>query len=228
LDYPLKLNMKVIDSSPVLRDLLDVRWHTLLAPSLHVLDELDKVLDFKASVPATEDIFRAFECEPTSIKVVIVGQDPYPNRGHAMGLSFSIPKIVKKIPPSLKNIYTEMHSDVGGASPDNGDLRYLTDQGVMLLNRGLSITLPDKKVNSLWYEFTDLVAQVLAEQGVIGIFWGNQAQEIAHYFPKEKQILSVHPSPLSAYRGFFGSKPFSAVNRILKSENKPLIKWTKQ
>jgi uracil-DNA glycosylase len=220
--------MKVIDSSPVLRDLLDVRWHTLLAPSLHVLDELDKVLDFKASVPATEDIFRAFECEPTSIKVVIVGQDPYPNRDHAMGLSFSIPKIVKKIPPSLKNIYTEMHSDVGGASPDNGDLRYLTDQGVMLLNRGLSITLPDKKVNSLWYEFTDLVAQVLAEQGVIGIFWGNQAQEIAHYFPKEKQILSVHPSPLSAYRGFFGSKPFSAVNRILKSENKPLIKWTKQ
>jgi len=220
--------MKVIDSSPVLRDLLDVRWHTLLAPSLHVLDELDEVLDFKASVPAAKDIFRAFDCEPTSIKVVIVGQDPYPNRDHAMGLSFSIPPSVKKMPASLKNIYTEMHSDVGGASPDNGDLRYLTDQGVMLLNRGLSITLPDKKVNSLWYEFTDLVAQVLAEQGVIGIFWGNQAQEIAHYFPKEKQILSVHPSPLSAYRGFFGSKPFSAVNRILKSENKPLIKWTKQ
>ena len=220
--------MKVIDSSPVLRDLLDVRWHTLLAPSLHVLDELDKVLDFKASVPATKYIFRAFDCEPTSIKVVIVGQDPYPNRDHAMGLSFSIPPSVKKIPPSLKNIYTEMHSDVGGFSPDTGDLRYLTDQGVMLLNRGLSITLPDKKVNSLWYEFTDLVAQVLAEQGVIGVFWGNQAQEIAHYFPKEKQILSVHPSPLSAYRGFFGSKPFSAVNRILKSENKSLIKWTKQ
>jgi uracil-DNA glycosylase len=220
--------MKVIDSSPVLRDLLDVRWHTLLAPTLHVLDELDKVLDFKASVPAAKDIFRAFECEPTSIKVVIVGQDPYPNRDHAMGLSFSIPPSVKKIPASLKNIYTEMHNDVGGTSPDTGDLSYLTDQGVMLLNRGLSITLPDKKVNSLWYEFTDLVAQVLAEQGVIGVFWGNQAQEIAHYFPKEKQILSVHPSPLSAYRGFFGSKPFSAVNRILKSENKSLIKWTKQ
>jgi uracil-DNA glycosylase len=220
--------MKVIDSSPVLRDLLDVRWHTLLAPSLHVLDELDKVLDFKASVPATKDIFKAFDCEPTSIKVVIVGQDPYPNRDHAMGLSFSIPPSVKKIPPSLKNIYIEMHNDVGGFSPDTGDLRYLADQGVMLLNRGLSITLPDKKVNSLWYEFTDLVAQVLAEQGVIGVFWGNQAQEIAHYFPKEKQILSVHPSPLSAYRGFFGSKPFSAVNRILKSENKSLIKWTKQ
>jgi uracil-DNA glycosylase len=220
--------MKVIDSSPVLRDLLDVRWHTLLAPSLHVLDELDKVLDFKASVPATKDIFRAFDCEPTSIKVVIVGQDPYPNRDHAMGLSFSIPPNVKKIPPSLKNIYTEMHTDVGGFSPDTGDLSYLTDQGVMLLNRGLSITLPDKKVNSLWYEFTDLVAQVLAEQGVIGVFWGNQAQEIAHYFPKEKQILSVHPSPLSAYRGFFGNKPFSAVNRILESENKSLIKWTKQ
>ena len=228
MDYLLKLNMKVIDSSPVLRELLDVRWHTLLAPSLHVLDELDKVLDFKASVPATKDIFRAFDCEPTSIKVVIIGQDPYPNRDHAMGLSFSIPPSVKKIPASLKNIYIEMHSDVGGASPDNGDLRYLTDQGVMLLNRGLSITLPDKKVNSLWYGFTDQVAQVLAEQGVIGIFWGNHAQELLHYFPRDKQILSVHPSPLSAYRGFFGSKPFSQVNTILESENKSIIKWTKQ
>ena len=220
--------MRVIDSSPVLRDLLDARWHKLLAPSLYLLDDLDRVLDFKTSVPAAGNIFKAFNCEPTSVKVVIFGQDPYPNQDHAMGLAFSIPSHLKKLPPSLKNIFTEMRSDVGGIPPTNGDLEYLSDQGVMLLNRGLTINLPDKKVDSLWYGFTDSVARVLAEQGIIGIFWGNQAQELAHYFPKDKRIISAHPSPLSAYRGFFGSKAFSTVNRILESENKSSIRWTKQ
>ena len=117
---------------------------------------------------------------------------------------------------------------MGGIPPSDGDLQYLAEQGVMLLNRGLTINLPDKKVNLLWYGFTEQVSRVMADAGAIGIFWGNQAQELAHYFPKDKQILSVHPSPLSAYRGFFGSKPFSAVNRILESENKSIIKWTKQ
>jgi uracil-DNA glycosylase len=162
------------------------------------------------------------------VKVVIFGQDPYPNQDHAMGLAFSVPASVIKIPPSLRNIFTEMKSDVGGNAPNDGDLEYLAEQGVMLLNRGLTINLPDKKVSSLWYGFTEQVAQVLAEQGVIGIFWGNHAQELLHYFPRDKQILSVHPSPLSAYRGFFGSKPFSAVNRILESEKRSIIKWTKQ
>ena len=220
--------MKVIDSSPVLRDLLDDRWHKLLGPSLHLLDELDLVLDFKASVPTPENIFRAFKCEPASVKVVIVGQDPYPNGNHAMGLAFSVPPKVKKIPPSLKNIFTEMQSDLGGIAPSDGDLQYLAEQGVMLLNRGLSINLLDKKVAPPWYGFTEQVARVMADAGAIGIFWGNQAQELAHYFPKDKQILSVHPSPLSAYRGFFGSKPFSTVNTILESENRSVIKWTKQ
>jgi uracil-DNA glycosylase len=212
----------------VLRDLLDVRWHKLLEPSLHLLDELDLSLDFTTSVPALEKVLKAFDCDPSSVKVVIFGQDPYPNQDHAMGLAFSVPSSVKKVPPSLKNIFAEMKNDVGGNAPSNGDLEYLAQQGVMLLNRGLTINLLDKKVNSLWYGFTDQVAQVLAEQGVIGIFWGNHAQELAPYFPREKQILSVHPSPLSAYRGFFGSKPFSAVNRILETQDKSIIKWTKQ
>jgi uracil-DNA glycosylase len=220
--------MKVIDSSPVLRELLDTRWHKLLEPSLHLLDELDLSLDFTTSVPTAENILRAFDCDPSAVKVVIFGQDPYPNQDHAMGLAFSVPASVKKVPPSLKNIFTEMKSDVGGNAPNDGDLEYLAEQGVMLLNRGLTINLPDKKVSSLWYGFTEQVAQVLAEQGVIGIFWGNHAQELLHYFPRDKQILSVHPSPLSAYRGFFGSKPFSAVNRILESEKRSTIKWTKQ
>jgi len=220
--------MKVIDSSPVLRELLDSRWHKLLEPSLHLLDELDSSLDFTTSVPTAENVLRAFDCDPSSVKVVIFGQDPYPNEDHAMGLAFSVPASVKKIPPSLRNIFSEMKSDVGGNAPNDGDLEYLAEQGVMLLNRGLTINLPDKKVSSLWYGFTEQVAQVLAEQGVIGIFWGNHAQELLHYFPRDKQIFSVHPSPLSAYRGFFGSKPFSAVNRILESEKRSIIKWTKQ
>ena len=116
---------------------------------------------------------------------------------------------------------------MGGKTPSDGDLEYLAEQGVMLLNRGLTINLPDKKVNSLWYEFTEQVAQVLAELGVIGIFWGNHAQELSVHFSDDKKILGVHPSPLSAYRGFFGSKPFSTVNRILEAENKKSIKWTK-
>jgi uracil-DNA glycosylase len=218
--------MKEIVSSLVLRDLLDARWHKLLAPSLRLLDELEGVLDFATSAPARENILRAFNCEPTSVKVLIVGQDPYPNADHAMGLSFSVPANVEKIPPSLKNIFIEMVSDVGGGALSNGDLAYLADQGVMLLNRCLTINLTDKKVDVRWHGFTDQVAQVLAEQGVIGIFWGNNAQELAHFFPEDKRIIGVHPSPLSAYRGFFGSKPFSQVNSILKSENKEPIKWT--
>jgi len=162
------------------------------------------------------------------VKVVILGQDPYPNKDNAMGLAFSVPSTVKRIPPSLRNIFTEIKNDVGGKTPSDGDLEYLAEQGVMLLNRGLTINLPDKKVNSLWYEFTEQVAQVLSEQGVIGIFWGNHAQELSVHFSDDKKILGVHPSPLSAYRGFFGSKPFSAVNRILESEKRSIIKWTKQ
>jgi len=211
----------------VLRDLLDVRWHKLLEPSLHLLDQLDLSLDFTTTVPAAETVLKAFDCHPSSVKVVIFGQDPYPNKDHAMGLAFSVPSTVKRIPPSLRNIFTEIKNDVGGKTPNNGDLEFLAEQGVMLLNRGLTINLPDKKVNSLWYEFTEQVAQVLAELGVIGIFWGNHAQELSVHFSDDKKILGVHPSPLSAYRGFFGSKPFSTVNRILEAENKKSIKWTK-
>jgi uracil-DNA glycosylase len=121
-----------------------------------------------------------------------------------------------------------MKNDVGGVDPVDGDLSHLSEQGVMLLNRGLSLDIESKKVNQLWYEFTNDVAKVLGAAGVVGIFWGNQAQELVKYFPENKRVVSVHPSPLSAYRGFFGSKPFSTVNNILLSEGKKAIKWKKQ
>jgi uracil-DNA glycosylase len=212
----------------VLRDLLDQRWRELLQPSLPFLDQLETELDFSINVPQMGSIFRAFDLAPQDVKVVIFGQDPYPNPEHAMGLSFSTPASVRRIPASLKNIYREMLSDVGGTEPENGDLTYLAEQGVMLLNRGLSISTIDHKVNPLWYAFTDQVASQLASMNVVGIFWGNQAQELAHHFSRERRICGVHPSPLSAYRGFFGSKPFSQVNRILAEQNRPIIEWTKK
>jgi len=193
-----------------------------------LLSKLDEEIDFSKSLPSKDLIFKAFECDPKSVSVVIFGQDPYPNAEHAMGLAFSVKKNIRKLPASLRNIFTEIKSDIGGADPVDGDLAYLSEQGVMLLNRGLALELESKKVSPLWYQFTNEVAKILGTMGVIGIFWGNRAKELVEYFPANKRILSAHPSPLSAYKGFFGSKPFSKVNNILHSEDKKTIEWTKQ
>jgi len=213
---------------PELKSFLDSRWRELLAPVLPLLDILEQEIDFVQCVPQKDHIFKAFECDPNQVSVVIFGQDPYPNASHAMGLAFSVKNEIKKLPASLRNIYSEMLEDIGLPKIQNGDLSYLSEQGVMLLNRGLTLDLNSKKVHPLWYEFTAFVAQFLAKQDVVGIFWGNQAQELAQYYPENRKILGVHPSPLSAYRGFFGSKPFSRTNEILKTANKKQIIWTKQ
>jgi uracil-DNA glycosylase len=212
---------------PELKELLDQRWSFLLESSSRVLDKLDHDIDFNNSVPSKEFIFKAFNCDPKDVSVVVFGQDPYPDSNHATGLAFSVDPSIKVLPASLKNIFREMESDIGGV-PKSGDLTFLSEQGVMLLNRGLSLDVKAKKVHPLWYEFTNSVAKVLAEMGTVGVFWGNKAQELAHYFPHEKRVLGVHPSPLSAYRGFFGSRPFSKVNKLLQAEGKSQINWTEQ
>ncbi len=213
---------------PALSELLDPRWKELIPNADSLLSKLDEEIDFSKSLPSKDLIFKAFECDPKSVSVVIFGQDPYPNAEHAMGLAFSVKKNIRKLPASLRNIFAEIKSDIGGADPIDGDLAYLSEQGVMLLNRGLALELESKKVSPLWYQFTNEVAKILGTMGVVGIFWGNRAQELVEYFPANKRILSAHPSPLSAYKGFFGSKPFSKVNNILYSEGKKPIEWTKQ
>lgn len=220
--------MRVRDFLPALSEYLDPRWRVLLPNSAQILEKLENEIDFSQSVPSKELIFKAFECNPKDVSVVIFGQDPYPNQSHAMGLAFSVTDDVSPLPASLRNIFLELISDIGGDVPNAGDLSYLSEQGVMLLNRGLTLDLKAKKVHPLWYEFTDEVAQVLAKLGVVGIFWGKQAQELAKYFPVNKRILGVHPSPLSAYKGFFGSKPFSKANEILLADDKTAINWTEQ
>lgn len=220
--------MRVRDFLPALSEYLDPRWRVLLPNSAQILEKLENEINFSQSVPSKELIFKAFECNPKDVSVVIFGQDPYPNQSHAMGLAFSVTDDVSPLPASLRNIFLELISDIGGDVPNAGDLSFLSEQGVMLLNRGLTLDLKTKKVHPLWYEFTDEVAQVLAMLGVVGIFWGKQAQELAKYFPVNKRILGVHPSPLSAYKGFFGSKPFSKVNEILLADDKTAINWTEQ
>lgn len=220
--------MRVRDFLPALSEYLDPRWRVLLPNSAQILEKLENEIDFSQSVPSKELIFKAFECNPKDVSVVIFGQDPYPNQSHAMGLAFSVTDDVSPLPASLRNIFLELISDIGGDVPNAGDLSFLSEQGVMLLNRGLTLDLKTKKVHPLWYEFTVEVAQVLAKLGVVGIFWGKQAQELAKYFPVNKRILGVHPSPLSAYKGFFGSKPFSKANEILLADDKTAINWTEQ
>ncbi len=147
---------------PALSELLDPRWKELIPNADSLLSKLDEEIDFSKSLPNKDLIFKAFECDPKSVSVVIFGQDPYPNAEHAMGLAFSVKKNIRKLPASLRNIFAEIKSDIGGADPIDGDLAYLSEQGVMLLNRGLALELVSKKVSPLWYQFTNAVPAQIA------------------------------------------------------------------
>lgn len=176
--------------------------------------------------PSSEKIFAAFQIPIKDVKVLIVGQDPYPNPDHAMGLAFSVPSSVSKLPASLLNIFKELKSDLG-INRSNGDLSDWVDQGVMLLNRTLTIGKAGTQshLDLGWELFTSQVIEILADRGVKVILWGKQAQSFEKLFPDYNFISSAHPSPLSAYRGFFGSKPFSSINMMLKDEGLTPINW---
>ena len=181
--------------------------------------------------PAGRNIFRAFDkCPFDKVKVVIIGQDPYHGDGQANGLCFSVNEGVP-FPPSLKNIFKEVYDDVGAPIPYSGDLDRWAEQGVLLLNSVLTVKAHNAASHAGhgWEIFTDAVVRAIAErkQGVVYMLWGSYAQRkgaIAN--PQSNLILhSVHPSPLSSYRGFFGCKHFSKANEYLKSIGKEPIKW---
>jgi uracil-DNA glycosylase len=183
--------------------------------------------------PKNGDIFNAFWKTPfNEVKVVILGQDPYHGEGQAHGLSFSVQKGIA-IPPSLRNIYKELSTDIPGFIPPNhGDLTKWAEQGVLLLNATLTVraNMAASHQRKGWEEFTDQVIKTLSDKrtGIIFILWGSYAQAKSQLIDKTKHhiIRSVHPSPLSAHGGFFGSKPFSKVNEILEKEGKTPIDWT--
>ena len=182
--------------------------------------------------PEEKDVFRALELTPfESVKVVILGQDPYHGFGQAHGLSFSVQKGTP-LPPSLRNIYKELQEDLGGELPTEGDLSHWAKQGVLLLNTVL--TVEEGNANSHkgmgWERLTNRLIESLNELNhpVIFILWGKPAQDKEKLIMNPSHVIlkSPHPSPLSAYRGFFGSKPFSRINDILIQQGQIPIRWT--
>lgn len=202
-------------------------WQTALAPLRSNFDLIDAQLIGQEITPSYELVLRSLNSPIDSIRVVIVGQDPYPNPAHANGLAFSVPRNVSPLPASLRNIFKEVVSDCAVVHPDNGDLTRWTEQGVLLLNRVLTALVNQSLAHSSigWQVITDEVARILGTHEVIAVLWGKSAQELAPYFSDDLVISGVHPSPLSAYRGFFGSKPFSRVNEILAGQGRSSIQW---
>jgi len=203
--------------------LLPKSWHEFV--DLDLLAQISKNLT-SSFIPEQQSIFRALQISPDKVTVVIVGQDPYPNAKHAMGLAFSTPTGVAPLPKSLKNIFTELNNDLA-IDRSNGDLSDWASQGVLLLNRSLTVEpgKSDSHSNLGWQDFTEKIIQAAANNGALAILWGNEAQKVSNIFAATDVFKSAHPSPLSAYRGFFGSKPFSKVNKRLIEKGLTPIKW---
>ena len=210
------------------RDQLHPGWRDLLKESLDLLAQIELKLSETSFLPQHQDVMKCLSFNPSEAKVLILGQDPYPNADDAMGLAFSTARKDGKLPASLKNIYRELVDDLDISHPNSGDLSTWCEQGVVLLNRTLTCAEGDSNSHKDigWRVFTDQVVSVLAQQGVVAILWGANAQEVQHHFPKSDCISSVHPSPLSAYRGFFGSKPFTRANQILLAKGRQPIDWS--
>jgi uracil-DNA glycosylase len=210
------------------RDQLHPSWRKLLQADLTLLDEIEAKIALDKYLPRHSLVMRALSYDFHAAKVLILGQDPYPNPIYPSGLAFSVPSDAAKIPPSLKNIFKELHSDLKISPSGSGDLSPWASQGVVLLNR--TLTCQSGESNSHldlgWRAFTERCVELLAEAGVIAILWGNNAQECSKYFAAEKLIASPHPSPLSAHRGFFGSRPFSRTNAALTAAGKTPINWS--
>jgi len=207
----------------MLFDLLPKQWQLALPNTREILDNLQLKDPF---IPSAERIFLAFQQPISEIKVCIVGQDPYPNPDHATGLAFSVPRDTKALPPTLKNIFKELESDVGQA-PSNGDLSEWQNRGVMLLNTSLT-TIPNLSQGHSklgWGEFTNQVVAYLGTLPVVFILWGKNAAALQQYIPEGNSLVGVHPSPLSSYRGFFGSKPFSRANMRLAELGISSVDW---
>jgi uracil-DNA glycosylase len=180
-------------------------------------------------LPPPESVFRAFAQPMDAVRVVIVGQDPYPTLGHAMGLSFSVDRAVKPLPRSLANIYRELHSDLGIDPAQHGDLSNWARQGVLLLNRVLTVRGGEAGSHRQigWEAVTASALTALARRGgpLVAILWGADARSAEVLLGDVPVIASAHPSPLSAHRGFFGSRPFSRANELLTQQGSQPIDW---
>jgi len=207
-------------------------WREILADQLELLAKIEsRVKADPLSIPKTENILRAFKLPPQDYRVLIVGQDPYPNPDHAIGLSFAVPVATKPLPPTLSNILKELRSDLGEQYVKTGDISPWATRGVMLLNRHLTTRANNSAAHTDlgWAQFTTAAVKGLQEtlgSNLVAVLWGQRAGELLPVLNQATVISSAHPSPLSSYRGFFGSEPFSRCNTALLDLGLSPIDWS--
>lgn len=218
-----------------LSELMDPSWAKALQPVSDKIAECgvflrEEVAAGRGYLPSGDHILRAFERPIGNVRVLIVGQDPYPTPGHAVGLCFSVAPDVQPIPKSLINIYKELVDDLGVPMPRNGDLSPWADRGVLLLNRVLTVRpgAPASHRGKGWEQVTACAINALVERGgpLVAILWGRDARNLAPHLGTIPYLESAHPSPLSAYAGFFGSRPFSRANELLQRQGAEPIDWS--
>ena len=221
-------------SPQALSELVDPGWAAALAP---VQGEVARLGDFlraetaagRGYLPSGANVLRAFTYPLADVRVLIVGQDPYPTPGHPIGLSFAVDPGVRPVPRSLQNIYKELHDDLGLPVPSNGDLTPWSRHGVMLLNRVLTVRAGASGSHRGigWEAVTELAIRALVARGgpLVAILWGRDAGTLRPLLGKTPIIASAHPSPLSANNGFFGSRPFSRANELLVGMGAEPIDW---
>jgi uracil-DNA glycosylase len=217
-----------------LRDIVDPGWAAALEP---VAGRIEAMGDFlraeiaagRRYLPSGEAVLRAFKQPFADVRVLIMGQDPYPTPGYPVGLSFSVAPDVRRLPASLVNIFREYREDLGYPAPATGDLSPWSERGVMLLNRVLTVEpgKPGSHRGKGWEEVTDQAIRALAGRGtpLVAILWGRDARNVAPLLAGVPCIESAHPSPNSADRGFFGSRPFTRANRLLAEQGAAPVDW---
>ena len=220
--------------SEPLSNIMEAGWADALAP---VEDQIAQVGVFlraqiaegKKYLPAGDRVLRAFKPPFADVRVLIVGQDPYPTPGNPVGLSFSVDPSVKRLPGSLVNIFREYSDDLGYPAPSNGDLTPWTERGVLLLNRVLTVEpgKPGSHRGKGWEVVTEQAIRALVKRDtpMVAILWGRDARNLAPLLSSVPRIESAHPSPMSAHNGFFGTQPFSRVNQLLESQGAAPVDW---
>ncbi|WP_250259021.1 uracil-DNA glycosylase [Dermabacter sp. Marseille-Q3180] len=225
------------NAQPPLTNIMAADWAEALAsvePNIRAMGTFlrDELAAGRRYLPSGDRIFRAFETPLANVRVLIVGQDPYPTPGHPIGLSFAVERDVRPLPRSLQNIYLEREADLGIPPSEHGDLSAWQEQGVMLLNRALTVApgAPASHRGKGWEDITMRAIDALIERGgpLVAILWGRDARSLAPKLTAHGVgvIESAHPSPLSARRGFFGSKPFSRANALLEERGASGVDWT--
>jgi uracil-DNA glycosylase len=221
--------------APTLVEPTDPGWARALEPVAGDLAALDAFLaeeerSGRGYLPAGESVLRAFTAPLGDVRVLIVGQDPYPTPGHPIGLSFAVERSVRPVPRSLRNIYRELHDDLGVAVPEHGDLTAWTEHGVLLLNRVLTVRPGESGSHRGrgWERVTEQAIRALAARGgpLVAILWGRDAGGLRPMLGTTPIVASAHPSPLSARSGFFGSRPFSRANDLLVQQGAAPIDWS--